>query len=1157
MTASAPLALAQDKFPSIPALFETLKTASREKLSISSGTPPGTGHIQGMTRLAWSKYALTQDSPLSIPPKGYLGIDDGNRTTWDEVFRGIDEHPGNMSSSGNIVGIVSQTDYSHFYQVRPNGSFDLVYRLKYKTTHGPALVFHPVDDRYYLLHDLALWQSNEMDFTSSTFQLTRLKAVDGGKRDGNGGTFLIYDANDTSVLYNVALRRQPGVNSSNNLVGWVDNVHVGKLDIASRKVTQSWKYTLQGSWDLLEHDPSSSFVWGGSIYVDQYSGFVEVAAAPRNNGLFDFHRWRGSIKPATYTEYDRSLVFQDGTLLDVNAGTGARTVLAAKTSKTVTGVARVEDVLYTVQNGRMERHNLADDPLPPFDNADQWTGVEAMTGCGCEPGKSMHFWGFAVRAGKLVRFTKTGEVKVISSGWEKSKAMAVTGDKIYILREHNMKIGTITFPVISLFLAKDDGSRSYVGDQGSWMGAKHMTSIGDRLYIVKDEQLFEVRSNGTSRVLQGNWSGTTAIGASADNMLAIVKNGKLYRSDPHTGGSRQLSNSWTGTMAIVRPPFRVEMSRRLNYQTRDSGVQTPAFTLSIEPQSRKSGATYQWYKDTRAIAGETSHTLTRTYLQASDRGLYSCEVSGLWRSSTPVRSRVVFLQVAGAARRTQFDLRGDFGSAVTKLGDFDADGYDDYAVGGPTADTGTGTKSGIVTIHSGKDQKLLWNIDGSAVNGMFGSSLVSGDFDNDGVADLMIGSGTYHAGANTAIYMLSGLTRKVSRKWQATARIGQVMAVGDFDRDAYPDVVHNIGTRSIRVTSPSKGVLWNVSVTGSTGNVWALAVIGDRNGDGIKEVVVGMPDYDPTNKRGRFEILSGKDGSLLFSRNGAIGDELGASIVSGGSLRGSWNVDFAIGSPGWNGGRGKVEFIDGWLHSVYAASSSIQPGDRFGTALAAVGDQDLDGNDDIVASGSNFVRVLSGADAKVMSEVIGAPSFGQALAAIDTNGDSTLDLVVGEPTANRIWCYDRSPRQSESPASYSRFGETCGSTSRAPRIAGSDGRLYPDSLRGAVARVGRPYRMFLLTGPWSSFGQLRIGTNSTRIPLDVLGMNGCVYYVDSLVSLGFATDKNGAASVPLSIPNDPAFTGVRLLFQWLLLDQGANKVGLTLSDCARVRIGAR
>jgi hypothetical protein len=87
------------------------------------------------------------------------------------------------------------------------------------------------------------------------------------------------------------------------------------------------------------------------------------------------------------------------------------------------------------------------------------------------------------------------------------------------------------------------------------------------------------------------------------------------------------------------------------------------------------------------------------------------------------------------------------GSAVA-VGDFDGDGYDDLAVGCPYYDVATAAQAGAVLVVYGSASGLgaseIWSQDTSGVAGTpefgdwFGSDLISGDYDDDGYADLAI-----------------------------------------------------------------------------------------------------------------------------------------------------------------------------------------------------------------------------------------------------------------------------------------------------------------------------------------------------------------------------------------------------------------------------------
>jgi hypothetical protein len=96
------------------------------------------------------------------------------------------------------------------------------------------------------------------------------------------------------------------------------------------------------------------------------------------------------------------------------------------------------------------------------------------------------------------------------------------------------------------------------------------------------------------------------------------------------------------------------------------------------------------------------------------------------------------------------DCGDQFGASVA-IGDFDADGYDDVAIGVP-GDAVDGANSGSVHVMYGSDTGLvttgntIFSQDSTNVEGMaeaydaFGTAVVAGDFDCDGYADLAIGA---------------------------------------------------------------------------------------------------------------------------------------------------------------------------------------------------------------------------------------------------------------------------------------------------------------------------------------------------------------------------------------------------------------------------------
>ena len=58
-----------------------------------------------------------------------------------------------------------------------------------------------------------------------------------------------------------------------------------------------------------------------------------------------------------------------------------------------------------------------------------------------------------------------------------------------------------------------------------------------------------------------------------------------------------------------------------------------------------------------------------------------------------------------------------------------------------------------------------------------------------------------------------------------------------------------------------------------------------------------------------------------------------------------------------------------------------------------------------------------------------------------------------------------------------------------------------------------------------------------------------------MISVPLATDPQGAANVPLTLPNDTQFVGLTFYVEWLILDAGANAAGLVTTVAGAVNMG--
>jgi hypothetical protein len=122
----------------------------------------------------------------------------------------------------------------------------------------------------------------------------------------------------------------------------------------------------------------------------------------------------------------------------------------------------------------------------------------------------------------------------------------------------------------------------------------------------------------------------------------------------------------------------------------------------------------------------------------------------------------------------------------------------------------------------------------------------------------------------------------------------------------------------------------------------------------------------------------------------------------------------------------------------------------------------------------------------------------------------------------------------------------------------NDGRVPP--VLGMDTRpVAGNTMNFVTTGIDSTttiFGVLALSFGSSAgIPLDAYGMPGCFQYVALPAVTQFAAVVSGSMSVPLTIPNAPAFNGVNLFAQAAPLTPGLNAANIITSNGLCVHIG--
>jgi hypothetical protein len=355
----------------------------------------------------------------------------------------------------------------------------------------------------------------------------------------------------------------------------------------------------------------------------------------------------------------------------------------------------------------------------------------------------------------------------------------------------------------------------------------------------------------------------------------------------------------------------------------------------------------------------------------------------------------IFTQVGSAPE--SFDL---FGFALA-TGDFNHDGFADLAAGAPLEDAGSIVDAGAVSVLYGSTGGLtssggqIFTQVGSAAetDDHFGWSLASGDFNQDGFADLAAGApdesagSTFAAGAVSVLYgSAAGLTRtggqiftQVGGAVELEDSFGSSLASGDFNHDGFADLaagapfedvgsIEDAGAVSVLYGSAGKltrtgGQLFTqVGSAPEFFDAFGLTLAaGDFNHDGFADLAAGAPDEDvfSTPDAGAVSVLYGsgsgltRTGGQIFTQVGSAPesrDVFGAALATG-DFNHDGFADLAAGAPSEDvfstpdagavsvlyGSAGKLTTSGG---QIFTQNSPGVPGgaersDGFGSALAA------------------------------------------------------------------------------------------------------------------------------------------------------------------------------------------------------------------------------
>ena len=193
---------------------------------------------------------------------------------------------------------------------------------------------------------------------------------------------------------------------------------------------------------------------------------------------------------------------------------------------------------------------------------------------------------------------------------------------------------------------------------------------------------------------------------------------------------------------------------------------------------------------------------------------------------------------------------------------------------------------------------------------------------------------------------------------------------------------------------------------------WSVKGAGDVNGDGFDDMIVGAPTDSPGGvfKAGSVRVYSGANGSQLYYWTGSqANDYYGWAVSGAGDVDADGYDDLVISAPRTPSAGSNYAQVRSGLNGSILYSFSGSAVDTYGYSVAAAGDVDSDGHDDVligapqhnVAGGKGYAHVRSGANGwpiRVANGVFAGDRFGWSVSGGgDANGDGVSDFAVGAP----------------------------------------------------------------------------------------------------------------------------------------------------------------
>jgi hypothetical protein len=396
----------------------------------------------------------------------------------------------------------------------------------------------------------------------------------------------------------------------------------------------------------------------------------------------------------------------------------------------------------------------------------------------------------------------------------------------------------------------------------------------------------------------------------------------------------------------------------------------------------------------------------------------------------------------------------NLGASVATAGDVNGDGFADVIVGAPLWNL----RFGAVYVYQGSQAGLAstnsWSWNGYDQNDQRGFSVATaGDVNGDGFSDVIVGApfadgdGTRVNAGRASVFDGAGDGPSAAATWskggdQASAGFGvSVASAGDVNGDGFSDVIVGDNLFDNGQVDEGRAYVFEGSITGlATTPAWivesnqagaqfgySVAGVGDVDGDGFADVIVGAPyfDHGETDEGRAFVYLGSASGLSTTAAWTAESDQadanFGISVASAGDVNGDGYSDAIIGAWAYDNGQineGRAYAYQGSATGLAANPSWTAESDQvvtqFGISVASSGDVNGDGYSDVIVGAPRYDngetdegRVysyhgsptgLGASPARILESNVMTALFGTSVStAGDVNGDGYSDIIIGAP----------------------------------------------------------------------------------------------------------------------------------------------------------------